>query len=190
MSRFYPPRFTEADHGDPVVTVLGKEYANTVKAQFKEGTPEMQMAWVEYYDTMVTGSDKLLSAIDEYAKVVSEDLWKSTSVYSGNTRGSLKIVGTYPAIDIEFDKEEWFKPKVLMNLTERVVHSRWMTKHGWHEQTYVYDPGTKKVKITGRDYAPRIPSPPHGGGNIDMLIAVYDELKTVAFKKILKKVGL
>lgn len=149
-----------------------------------------QNGFEELIEKMNDRCDDFLDAVDGYLLEARKELWESTSVYSGNTRGSLKVVGHYPdTIDIILDKNYWLEPKVLRNIVPRTIHSRWMTKHGEHTATYYYEPGKLKVKITGEDYAPRIPLPPHGGGNIDMLIAVYEEMKKTSFNKHLKSKG-
>lgn len=132
-----------------------------------------------------------LEAVDDYLKEC-ERLWYKTSVYTGNTRGALKIVGTYPrTITVEFDKDWWFAPKVLTNQRSLTVHGKWTTNDNvTHYKDYYYPAHKYKIKITGYDYAPRIPLPPHGGGNIDALIAVYEEEKKIAFNKAKKSRGI
>lgn len=132
-----------------------------------------------------------LDAVDDYLKEC-EKLWHETSYFTGNTRGSLKVVGTYPrTITVDFDKDWWFTPKILKNQRNFTVHGKWKTKDGTiHYKDYQYPANKYNVKITGFDYAPRIPLPPHGGGNIDALIAVYEEEKKIAFNKAKKSRGI
>ena len=142
-------------------------------------------------DKMNKRCDEFLDAVDDYLEAAADDLWWETSVFTGNTRGALKVIGKYPeTTDVVFDKQWWFKPKTLVNLKPKTVHAEWNTKKfGKRSKTYVYGPGRIRVKITGEDYAPRIPMPPHGGGNVDMLIATYEELKKIEFDKQLKMRG-
>lgn len=134
-------------------------------------------------------ADSLLTKTDKYLNKAAKELWIETSFYTGNTRGSLKQDGyTYPEVDLVFDEVEWRMAKTLTNLKTKTVYRSW-TNHGSkhhpksesRSQTYTYAPGTIKVIITGEDYAPRIPLPPHGGGKIDALIRTYEELKNDAW---------
>lgn len=135
---------------------------------------------------------KSLEAMDEYLDA-SLDAWDRTSYMTGNTRGSIKVVGKYPrTISVEFDKDYWETPKVLTIIRPINVKRVWVSKRDNVERSrwYSYAAGKYKRRITGADYAPRIPAPDHGGGNIDMLIEVYEEMKKDAFNKARKRKGI
>lgn len=127
--------------------------------------------------------ESMLNKWDKYMHAAATELWTATSFYTGNTRGSLKQEGTeYYDSDVVFDEDAWFAPKELPSLKEKVVEATWKTKKGTKHKTYRY-PAGKMVKITGEDYAPRIPLPPHMGGEVDELIDAYENAKETEFRK-------
>lgn len=127
--------------------------------------------------------DSVLTKWDKYMVAAAGELWAATSFLTGNTRGALKQDGnTYADSDIVFDEEWWFSPKTLPTLKQKVVYRQWTAKKSGevHSKRYVY-PAGRLVRITGEDYAPRIPRPGHGGGNIDALIETYEAMKEDAY---------
>lgn len=188
MSITNVPTYPIPDHGDPLSTIMGSNTLSNLIDQMAEDNPEI---WDAARESMEEECDNFLDVMDEYIQEAPEEMFDSTSVYTGNTRGAIKVYGNYPDVSIEFDEDEWRRPKVLTNLTVRVIHSEWETKAGIKKsKTYTYAPGSLKVKITGEDYAPRIPEPPHGGGNVEMLKAVYEEIRDSVFNRIAKSRGL
>lgn len=186
MSYHNPPKFSAPSHGDPIATVAGSTVAN----YFRSKESSDQSIWGPIAAAAENACDNMLDAKDKYLKEAPEQLWDQTSFYTGNTRGALKLVGQYPRTEIEFDIEEWFKPKTLTNLVPKTVHAEWQTKSGKKSKTYVYPAGSQKVKITGEDYAPRIPLPAHGGGDVYMLKEVFDELRDAEWERIIKSKGI
>lgn len=193
MSIHEAPHYSPPSHGD-ALRKISPETANFVDMKIDNSlSPEI---WETVYDRLDERCNDFMDVVDEYIETVPDELWEGTSVYSGNTRGALKIQGVYPAIDVYFDINEWETPKVLTNLVTRVITAQWRVKgtkkHPKNEvrsKTYTYAPGALKVKITGEDYAPRIPMPPHGGGDKYMLQEVYDEIKSATFERIAKRKG-
>ena len=168
-------------------TFSGFESLRTSGSKFTKDAVEALI-----YGELGDKCQRALEALDDYLEE-SKNIWDQTSVMTGNTRGSLVVEGVYPdSISIEFDKKYWETPKVLTIIRPVIVKRTWIAKREGVERTrtYFYPAGKYKRKITGKDYAPRIPLPEHGGGNIDMLIAVYEERKKVAFKNALKRKGL
>ena len=92
-----------------------------------------------------------------------DTLWDASSFYTGNFRGSIKIVGSFSSDPlstfVDFDEAWFLTPKELPSLKERVVHASWSTKKGDKSKTYTY-PAGQIVQITGEDYRERVPPTP------------------------------
>lgn len=135
------------------------------------------------WDAVNGMAENILHKWDKYMVKVAGELWHATSFLTGNTRGAIKQEGTtYPDSDIVFDEALWFAEKTLPTLKQKVVYRSWTSKKTGeeHSKRYVY-PAGRLVKITGEDYAPRIPMPNHGGGFVDALVETYEEMKADAY---------
>lgn len=194
MSTTAAPTYAIPSHGDPIRTLMG---SNVVSSFLDDRIDDYPEIWEPITDAISDLCDNWLDAKDEYLETAADNIWDEFSFWSGNTRGSIKYVGKYPETEIEFDKAEWFRPKVLTNLRPRTITVSWEVHGSKHHpkdetrtKTYNYAPGSLKVKITGEDYAPRIPSPYHAGGKIDMLVAVFEEMRDAEFKTIAKRRGV
>lgn len=196
MSIKYPPSEARNAHGTALDTVLNGEVSGALSDTYKKLLRLKAMCpeiWEPIFDKLDNHCKNFLNGLDEYLEVTPKEIWNEFSYYTGNTRGAIKIVGdAYPRKDIEFDKEEWFRPKTLKNLVEKkiVVTYYRKKKDEFVTKKYTYAPGKVEVQITGEDYAPRIPNPEHGGGNIDMLIAAFEEIRDAKATAILKKKGI
>lgn len=128
-----------------------------------------------FYDMLGGWADETLTKLDKWATMSAKELWNKTSVFTGNTRGSLVVEGEYPFIEIHFDEDLFLRPKTLTNLREFTLQGR--------KKQYTYAAGSRTFYKNGDDYSAYVPSPSHSGF-LPAITEAYEEMLKINMKKV------